>query len=205
MRELTDKLSAFIVLARMIDEKDGFAGRHCENVACLMLKLAKKLALSREEARCAYLSGMLHDIGKIGIPASILQKPAKLTEKEFFVIRFHPDIGADMLAGVSGFEKVAEAVRYHHERYDGNGYPHGIKGKNIPLLSRMLAVCDAYDAMTNRRCYRQPLTEEEALAELARESDRQFDGEISQVFIRLLADIRLAEMQSNRPWFYQSR
>jgi HD-GYP domain-containing protein (c-di-GMP phosphodiesterase class II) len=151
---------------------------------------AERLALPREEINLAYLSGVMHDIGKISVPEIILNKPARLTNSEFAVIKLHPDVGANLLSGISGFEKVSEAVRYHHERIDGKGYPYGLQGQRIPLLSRMLALCDAFDAMTTIRCYREPFTTDRALEEIAESSGTQFDPEISREFM-MLSTLRL--------------
>jgi len=107
-----------------------------------------------------------------------------LTQREFAIVKRHPDIGAAMLSGIGGFAKIAEAVRYHHERFDGKGYPDGLQGRSIPLLSRKLALCDAYDAITNRRCYRKPLAADRAFEEVAKLSGAQFDPEISGEFIK---------------------
>lgn len=174
--------------AKAIDARDDYTGRHSEHVADLMADLGGQLDFTEKEVNIAYFSGLVHDIGKIGVPESILNKPAKLTETEFSCIKCHPDVGADILAEIQGFEKISEAVRYHHERYDGKGYPYSMKGKKIPLLSRMLALCDAYDAMTTDRCYRQPVSAQSALLEIERLKGFQFDPELSRIFINLIEE-----------------
>ena len=182
-----DSMSANVIksFARAIDARDHYTGRHSEHVADLMADLANGLQLSAEQISLAYWSGLVHDIGKIGVPEHILLKPTRLTEAEFTLIKRHPDIGADLLSEISGLEIIAEAVRYHHERYDGAGYPAGLKGLQIPLLSRMLSLCDSYDAMTEVRCYRQPFTGDQALREIEQVSAMQFDPVLSKVFIKL--------------------
>lgn len=186
MGELTRELASFIKFAKAIDARDSYNGNHSERVAKLMMYFAERLALSREEINLAYLSGMMHDIGKIGVPESILNKPARLTKREFAFVKRHPDVGAEMLSEICGFEKIAEAVRYHHERYDGNGYPYRLKGQRIPFLSRMLALCDTYDAMTSIRCYREPFAFDRALGEIAQGIGTQFDPELSREFTSII-------------------
>ncbi|MDF2499726.1 MAG: metal dependent phosphohydrolase [Anaerosporomusa subterranea] len=188
MGGLTNELTSFIKFAKAIDDRNSCNGQHSEQVAKLMVCFAERLALSREEINLAYLSGMMHDIGKIGVPEIILNKPAQLTKSEFAVIKRHPDVGADLLSGISGFEKIADAVRYHHERYDGKGYPYGLQGQRIPFMSRMLALCDSYAAMTTIRCYREPFTSDRALGEIAQLSGTQFDPEISREFTSIVVD-----------------
>ena len=188
MGGLTRELTSFIKFAKAIDARNSCNGNHSERVAKLMVDFAEHLALSREEINLAYLSGVMHDIGKIGVPEIILNKPARLTKREFAIVKRHPDVGAEMLSGISGFEKIAEAVRYHHERVDGKGYPCGLQGQRIPFLSRMLALCDAYDAMITIRCYREPFTSDRALGEIAQLSGTQFDPEISREFTSVIVD-----------------
>ncbi|SDD46919.1 HD-GYP domain-containing protein [Sporomusa acidovorans] len=171
--------------AKAIDARDTYTGKHSEHVANLMMEFAEFLGLPRTQVNLAYLSGVVHDIGKIGVPEDVLNKPAKLSKEEFTFIRRHPDIGANILAEISGFEKIAEAVRYHHERYDGMGYPEGVRGEDIPKFSRMLALCDSYDAMTSVRCYRKPFTINQALEEIKRGAGLQFDPVLSKKFIDL--------------------
>jgi HD-GYP domain-containing protein (c-di-GMP phosphodiesterase class II) len=117
----------------------------------------------------------LHDVGKLAVPDAILQKPGPLDEDEWKVMRKHPDMGAEMVARVPGLEELAELVRAHHERWDGSGYPQGLAGERIPLASRVISACDAFEAMLSNRPYRAPLTADEALAELTAGSGSQFD------------------------------
>lgn len=172
--------------AKAIDARDKATGKHSKNVAELMVNFAKHLQLSPQVTYLAYLSGMAHDIGKIGVPDEILNKPAKLDSLEFTFIKRHPDIGADILSEIYEFKAIVPAVRYHHEWYDGTGYAHGLQGLTIPLLSRMLALCDSYDAMTTARCYRKTLTPTKALQEIELGSGTQFDPELSKLFITFI-------------------
>lgn len=184
-RMCTSVIQSFL---KAIDARDKSTGQHSEQVGYLMVTFGKRLGLSEEDISLAYFSGVVHDIGKIGIPESILNKPTRLTDHEFACIRNHPAIGAEILSGISGFEKIIEVVRYHHERYDGKGYPYGLQGAEIPVLSRMLALCDAYDAMTTLRCYHQPVTPYRAIAEIEQLKGMQFDPELSGAFIDLILE-----------------
>ena len=187
-QEMEKKLKVISVsvissLAKAIDARDHYTGRHSENVAQLMADFAVFRGLPAEEIHLAYLLGKVHDIGKIGVPEAILNKPTWLEDHEFAFIKRHPDIGAAILAEISGFEEIAFVVRSHHERYDGTGYPQGLYGNSIPFLSRMLAICDAYDAMTSVRCYRQSFSVNRAVQEIEKGGGFQFDPELSRKFV----------------------
>ncbi|MEG6586659.1 HD-GYP domain-containing protein [Dendrosporobacter sp. 1207_IL3150] len=162
---------------------DPYTSMHAEHVAELMAGLASQMCMSTEEINLAFIVGLIHDIGKLKIPGTILNKPGKLTDEEFKTMKKHAEYGACMLTGIAGAEAIVPIMRYHHERYDGKGYPEGILGKDIPLLSRMLAVCDSFDAMTTNRCYREPITLEECIEEIRRCSGSQFDPTICDLFI----------------------
>lgn len=168
---------------RAIGARDAFTMRHAENVAALMVGLADYMRFAVEETALAYLVGLVHDIGKIGIPEAILNKPSRLTAEECDIIRRHPAIGAEILREIDGFATIAEVIRHHHERWDGSGYPDKKARDDIPVLSRMLAVCDAYDAMINVRCYRTPLAVRQTLAEIDRCAGSQFDPMIGKCFL----------------------
>ncbi|HEY8414863.1 MAG TPA: HD domain-containing phosphohydrolase [Thermaerobacter sp.] len=148
---------------------------HCQRVALGMLEQAKALGLSQEGRLLAYLAGLLHDVGKLAVPVQVLDKPGRLTEEERAFILRHP-LESERLALEAGMpEAVARALRHHHERWDGRGYPDRLSAAAIPWLARGLCAVDALDAMTEHRPYRQPLTREEALRELEKERGRQFD------------------------------
>ncbi len=172
--------------AKAIDARDQATGKHSRNVAELMLNFAKHLRLSQQVTYLAYIAGMTHDIGKIGVPDGILNKPAKLESYEFEFVKCHADIGADILSEIDEFKAIIPAVRYHHEWYDGTGYSHGLQGLTIPLLSRMLSLCDSYDAMTTARCYRKTLTLTQACEQIELSSGTQFDPELSKFFIAFI-------------------
>ena len=170
-----------------IGERDSYTIEHSKKVACLMASFAKYAKLPDEEVTIAYLVGIVHDIGKVNVPDHILNKPGRLTADEFAVIKQHPEVGAALISEVAGLETVAEIVRHHHERYDGKGYGQGLVGSKIPFFSRMLAVCDTFDAMTSARCYRRkPFSVRTALSEIARCAGTQFDPAISKRFIEFI-------------------
>ena len=130
------------------------------------------------------MGGLLHDVGKIGVPEDILRKPNRLSEMEFEAMKHHPQLGALIVGGVPGMESVLDAVLYHHERWDGRGYPEGLSGEEIPLLGRILAIADAFSAMTTTRPYRKSLTWDSALEEIKANAGSQFDPAMASAFLR---------------------
>jgi len=167
---------------------DPYTSMHAEHVAELMAGLASQMCMSSDEISLAFIVGLIHDVGKIKTPSDILTKPGRLTDEEFQIMKKHAQHGADMLVIIEGAEAVVPIIRHHHERYDGNGYPKGLCGKNIPLLSRMLTICDTFDAMTTNRCYREPVTIEECIEEINRCSGTQFDPSLCELFIEFLKE-----------------
>lgn len=167
---------------------DPYTSMHAEHVAELMAGLASQMCMSLDEISLAFIVGLIHDVGKIKTPSDILTKPGRLTDEEFKIMKEHAQHGADMLAIIKGAEAFVPVMRHHHERYDGKGYPKGLCGENIPLLSRMLAICDTFDAMTTNRCYRKPVTLQECIEEINMCSGTQFDPSICEMFIEFLKD-----------------
>ncbi|MDF2572552.1 MAG: Cyclic di-GMP phosphodieSPTERase [Sporomusa sp.] len=181
-------MSLIEAICHAISERDRYTAEHSKNVAHLMVGFAEYVQLPIEDVTIAYVVGIVHDVGKVSVPDYILNKPGSLTEEEFAVIKQHPDVGADILEDVEGLKKVAEIVRHHHERYDGQGYGTGLAGEAIPFFSRMLAVCDSFDAMTTVRCYRgEPYSIAKALEEISRCAGAQFDPAISRRFIDFIS------------------
>ena len=164
-------------LAKAVDARDAYTGSHSERVSDLAARIATRLGVDREMVELTRLAASLHDLGKLAIPEEILRKPGPLSETERLVLERHPQIGYRMLESL-GVDPVAEWVLHHHERWDGSGYPDGVGGNDIPLGARIIFVADAYDAMTSDRVYRGRLTDDQAIAELARCSGTQFDPEI---------------------------
>ena len=174
-------------LAKAVDARDTYTGSHSTRVAELSAWITHRLGLEREQIELTRLAASLHDLGKLAIPEEILQKPGPLSDPERLVLQRHPEIGHRMLESL-GVDPVAEWVLHHHERWDGTGYPHRLRGEEIPLGARIIFVADAYDAMTSDRAYRGRLTPREAIEELERCSGTQFDPEIVAAFARELAD-----------------
>jgi len=169
-------------LASAIDAKDGNTYGHSHRVGELAMALGSQLHLETPQLAELQVAAHLHDVGKIGIPDAILNKAARLTTEEFAVVQRHPVIGWQILRRISSFQQVARIVRHHHERFDGSGYPDGLRGEDIPLASRLIAVADSYDAMTSMRSYRKAVSAKEAWQELCRCSGSQFDPEAVKAF-----------------------
>jgi putative nucleotidyltransferase with HDIG domain len=176
------------VLSRVIEARDPYTKGHSARVTALAEAVARRLGWSNAEIALLRLGGPLHDIGKLAVSNEVLRKPGQLDEREMDEIRQHPSIGAKMLMRLSAFREALPYVLYHHERWDGTGYPSGKSGEAIPIEARVLAVADAFDAMTSDRPYRTALTRDEALAEVARGAGTQFDPEIARVFLEVFRE-----------------
>jgi diguanylate cyclase (GGDEF)-like protein len=174
-------------LARAVDARDGFTHMHSQRVAFYAATLASTMKLGDERVEDIRMAGLLHDVGKIGIRDAILLKPGKLTRDEFTVMRRHSELGRAIIAG-AGLTDLAAWVGHLHERIDGDGYPDGLRGEEIPLESRLLHVADALEAMTCPRAYRNPMTPLEAVAELERHAGTQFDAAVVRVMARLVRE-----------------
>ncbi|WP_303867585.1 HD domain-containing phosphohydrolase [Acetobacterium wieringae] len=157
--------------------------KHSERVGKLCEKTAEKLGLNKSQIDKVRVAGYLHDIGKIGVDEAILNKPGKLNAQEWEIMKHHPSKSAEILATTREYRDIAEIVSSHHERYDGSGYPNGLTGPEIPLMARIIAICDAYDAMTEKRTYHDPLRKKEAIVELKQCAGTHFDPEIVAVFV----------------------
>lgn len=192
----------FRAMVSAIDNKDGYTRKHSEEVTTYSLEIAREMGLGEEMLQTIQLAGILHDVGKIGVPDNILRKPGKLMDDEYKVMQQHPVFGALIVGALPGMEQVVLGVRNHHERWDGGGYPDALAGEEIPLIGRIMAVADAFSAMTTSRPYRKGLTERQALAEIQRGLGTQFDPAIGAVFVRLrearLADAPAARRASTR-------
>jgi len=171
--------------AAAVGARDGYTFEHSRQVADLAVLLAGKLGLDGKNIQTARIAGELHDIGKIGVPERILLKKGGLTGGEYMLMKTHPEKSAEILSPVPNLGAVVQAVRHHHERYDGEGYPDGISGLSIPLLSRLLAVCDAFSAMITERPYRPAVSPEKARVELSEKRGTQFDPEIVDAFLTI--------------------
>ena len=167
-----------------LDAKSPYTCGHSERVAEISLAIAKVLHLPEDEQMRIHIGAHLHDIGKIGVPDSILNKPGKLTDIEYEIMKEHPAIGDQIVSKVNILKPMADIVRHHHERIDGKGYPDGLKGEEISLASRIVAIADAFDAMTSKRAYRENVRIDEAVAELSRHKGTQFDAAIIEVILQ---------------------
>jgi putative nucleotidyltransferase with HDIG domain len=166
--------------------RDPCTARHSAAVARYARELATAVGCTEREQELVHTAGLLHDIGKFALPDSILFASGGLTDEQWRLVRRHPNRGAEVVGRVVGYGPVAEIIRSHHERPDGRGYPAGLRGEEIPLLARIIAIADAYDVMTSRSSYRSTVMSDVALAELRRESGRQFDARLVDAFERLV-------------------
>lgn len=170
-------------LVEILETKDSYTRGHSTRVAHYSMLIAEALDLDNKEIELCHFAGHLHDIGKIGVPDSILIKTSKLDDEEYQMIKQHSEYGYNILNKVSSLEEMAKVVRAHHERWDGKGYPQGLKGMDIPKVSRILAIADSFDAMTSNRSYRSPMKIKDALQELLNNRWTQFDGDIVNAFV----------------------
>lgn len=183
-------LGVIRALVNTIDAKDAYTCGHSDRVALISKTIASHLGHSPLECEQTYMSGLLHDIGKIGVPDTVLSKPGKLTDEEFDLIKMHPRIGYEILKHLKPFAYVLPGVLHHHESYNGRGYPGGLVGEEIPLLGRIIAVADSYDAMTSSRTYRQGMTSEKAQEILRQGANVQWDATVIDAFFSGLAEIK---------------
>ncbi|MBQ7565612.1 MAG: HD domain-containing protein [Oscillospiraceae bacterium] len=173
-------------LAEAIDAKDAYTNGHSSRVAKYAKMIAARAGYSEAEQDKIYMMGLLHDVGKIGVPDEVINKPGKLTEEEFEKIKLHPVVGSKILESIKERPELATGARWHHERYGGGGYPDGITGEKIPAAARIIAVADAYDAMTSRRSYRDPMPQEKVREEIANGSGSQFDPRFAEIMLRTI-------------------
>ena len=173
-------------LSEAVDAKDRYTSGHSKRVAEYARMLSKRMGMSEEEQEEIYRAGLLHDIGKIRIPVEIINKAGKLTDEEYNIIKIHPVTSYNILRGIAGSNLIAIAAKYHHERYDGRGYPNGLAGDMIPLAARILAVADTYDAMTSNRSYRKALPQEVVRAEIEKGKGTQFDPDIAELMLQMI-------------------
>jgi len=177
-------LSAITALAYALEAKDKYTSGHSQRVADIAVAIAKEMGLSPEIIDKVKLAGLLHDIGKIGVKESVLNKPGSLTDEEFQHIQEHPEIGEHILAPIADDKEILRLVRSHHERYNGSGYPDRLRDTQIPLAARILAISDAYEAMTSERPYRKAMNDKAASAEIERGKGIQFDPEAADAFLK---------------------
>jgi len=180
-------MQAVLTLANAVDAKDTYTGDHSQRLTHMALQIGEELGLTSLEIESIRYGAILHDIGKIGVPDGILNKPARLDEDEWIVMRQHPVIGERILAPIPRLQGASRIIRHHHERYDGKGYPDGLAAEEIPIGARILTVVDSYSAIVDKRVYKDARTQAEAIAELNKNSGTQFDPRVVDVFLRLLS------------------
>ena len=176
-----------INLSRYIDSRVSFNGRHSAQVAYWGKATARELGYAETDERSIFFAALLHDIGKIGVPDEVLIKAGPLSADEWILMRPHPIVGANLVKSLKSIAHIAPLINAHQERYDGSGYPRGLKGDEIPLGARILAVVDAYEAMTNDRVYRKARSTEEAAQELEHHGGTHFDPKVVEAFLHVVA------------------
>ena len=179
-------LESIETLRYTVEAKDPYTSGHSIRVAKYSELIGKYLNLSDQDLKTLHVGGLFHDIGKIGIPDSILLKESSLTNDEYSQIKNHPSIGAHILCNAKIFQNIIPIVKHHHERYDGTGYPSQLKGDDIPYLVRITTIADSFDAMSSKRNYRNELSPEHIIEEIQRNKGTQFDSEIADVFLDIL-------------------
>ena len=196
-RKQVERLTHQIIsaLAETIDAKDAYTNGHSLRVARYSAEILKRAGKSEAEQERIFYMGLLHDIGKIGIPDSIITKESSLSDKEYFVTRKHPEIGAEILANISEIPDLGTGAKWHHERYDGTGYPEGLAGEDIPEEARVIAVADAYDAMASRRSYRGVLPQREVYDEIRKGKGTQFDPFFADIMLALMEEDKAYDMR----------
>ena len=186
--EEVEHLSIHIVqsLANAIDAKDKYTKGHSGRVADYAREIARRVGYGEKEINDVYMMGLLHDVGKIGIPDDVINKPAKLTEEEYNVIKQHPVMAAMILENIREMPQLTVGAKWHHERYDGKGYPDGLKGDDIPEEARIIAVADAYDAMSSRRSYREALSQDHVREQIIKGTGTQFDPKFAKIMLDMM-------------------
>jgi HD-GYP domain-containing protein (c-di-GMP phosphodiesterase class II) len=173
-------------LSEAIEKRDSYSGGHPQRVLKTCMAMAEHLSLTPEQKRELTLAAILHDIGKVGITDHILGKNGRLNVEELQIIREHPHVGAEIVGNIKQLHSIVPGIKYHHEHYDGSGYPEGLRGEEIPLIARIIAVADTYDAIIHERAYHRGMSKSEAVAEITGNSGTQFDPQVVGVFARAL-------------------
>ena len=191
-------------ISNALDTKDAYTNGHSLRVTLYSMILAKELGLDEEFIEDIEIAGLLHDVGKIAMPKNILCKNGKLTDEEFLVMKSHPVRGEKIVINIKKLQMISEWVKAHHEKWDGRGYPDGLKGEEIPLAGRIIALADTYDAMTSTRPYRTALSHEVAIAEIQRCSGTQFDPKLAEVFVGIQDKINAARLEPEKTYIDNS-
>ncbi len=205
IHELERAEDILAVLARMVEAKDSYTEAHTERVTAYALELGQSLDLGEEERAALRRGGLLHDIGKIGVPEAILKKPGPLTPEEFEVMKTHTLLGEEICRPLQSLRTALPIIRNHHERWDGKGYPDGLEGEAIPLLARIVAIADAYDAMTSDRPYRPAMSPEKAQKILEEGRGQQWDPQLVDLFLGLRQRRPVLSVEEGRVLIEQTR
>ncbi len=193
---------AMQTFASFIDAKDSYTRGHSQRVSAYSVEIAFRMGLDSESISHIYYTSMLHDCGKIGISDAVLKKRSELNEEEYTLIREHTILGAKMLQNFTAVPGIQDGARYHHERYDGTGYPDGLHGEQIPLFARIICIADAFDAMSSNRCYRGCMEMDIIIAELEENAGKQFDPNIIGYMIEMIRDGFVAAVQEQYPFSF---
>jgi putative nucleotidyltransferase with HDIG domain len=202
MRDIEEhSIGTLQALIKAVDAKDSYTAHHSLGVTDLAAATGRRIGLSGDELRLLERAALLHDIGKIGVPEAVLLKPGALDAGEYLTVQEHSDMGARIIESIPFLKDLVPVVRYHHERWDGSGYPHFLSGERIPLLARVLAVADAFEAMTSDRPYRRAMDVPDAVAELRRNAGSQFDPRIVEALLAAVeaGEVRAEEAAQERP------
>ena len=189
LKEIT--IESIEAIARTIDAKDNYTNGHSIRVGHFSRLIAAELGFVGDDLENLYYIALLHDIGKIGIPDAILNKPDRLTNEEFAIMKSHTTKGANILKDISTIPSIVEGAKYHHEKYDGSGYPEGLKGEDIPYIARIICCADCYDAMATRRVYKEPYSKERMISEFEKNKGIQFDPNVADVVIKLIKEDKM--------------
>jgi len=185
--QLSESITNLKSIVSEVEKKDRYTFNHSERVSEYSVKIAKKLMLPKEKLENLYISSLLHDIGKINTPGEILSKPGKLSDEEYDIIKLHPTDGANMVKDLY-YEDIAQIIEQHHERLNGSGYPYGLKGEDIRLEARIIAVSDSFDAMTQNRVYHKAIDVQFAVEELQRLAGPYYDKTVVEAFVNILKE-----------------
>lgn len=181
-------LNSIMAIAKTIEAKDTYLSGHSDRVSYCCVEIAKRLGWDEEKIRDLNYMALMHDIGKIGVPDAILNKPMPLEDEDYEILKQHTTVGGDILKNIRTIRHLYYGALYHHERYDGKGYPTGLAGEDIPIEARIIAVADSYDAMTSNRAYRDRLPDEVVLQEIVKGRGTQFDPHLTDLFIEMLKE-----------------
>lgn len=188
---------SMLAFSKAIEAKDSYTSGHSKRVAEYAMEISRRMGFSEKEQRQIYYAGLLHDIGKIRVPDKIIRKRGSLSDMEFEYLKLHPVISYNIIKGISDSEEIEKAVKFHHEHYDGSGYPDGLKGESIPLWARILCVADIYDAMTSSRNFRPLFPQKFVRAEIESQAGKQLDPGISKIMLQIIDEDKDFTLKQN--------